>query len=522
MTSKKLCMSKIKKLLLTCVFTLSTLSFAVLSLGVFSLSAFSAVTDDAESLVELVENQHFAQAEQLVALGVEINQAAADGSTALHWAVYHGNAELVEKLLRAEANPNVRNDYGSTPMGEAARVGNTDILQLLLDAGADVESPNLEDQTALMAVVRTGNVEAAQLLIKHGADVNATEKWGGQTALMWAAARGQPEMISLLIKKGAKVDQRAIDRNWDRRVTAEPRVKEMLTGGFTALLYAVREDCLECVKALLKGGADINRPDPDNVSPLVLALLNMRFDVAKYLIEQGADVNQWDYWGRTPLYAAADLNIVPDSVRGDIKPLQKSNGIEIATMLLDRGANIDYGLKLPPPPRNITYDRAGDNPVMNTGSTPLQRAAYGGDLEMMKLLLDRGANMELGNILGVTPLIALSNQGGSRGGANKTEQTVIDGLKLLIEAGGDINKRGGVNGTTPLHTAVRLNWFEVVEFLLANGADINAKDSRGLIPLDYALGKADSQSMGNFDVVGELPEMAALIRGFMSASPAKE
>jgi ankyrin repeat protein len=148
-----------------------------------------------------------------------------------------------------------------------------DMLKLLLDNGADVESPNNEGQTALMAVARTGNVAAATLLVKEGADVNAAEGWGGQTALMWAAARKHPQMIDFLIGKGAEVDKRAIDRNWERRVTSEPRVKEMQMGGFTALLYAVRENCLGCVKRLLDAGADINKPDPDNISPLVLALL---------------------------------------------------------------------------------------------------------------------------------------------------------------------------------------------------------------------------------------------------------
>lgn len=481
----------------------------------YAASLLLAAQANSQTLVELVEQQKFDDAMQAIGAGADVNAPSVDGTTALHWAAYYGNTELVQRLLRAEADPNTRNDYGSSPMSEAATIANTEMLELLLDAGADVESPNLEGQTALMAVARTGNVAAAELLIDNGADVDAAEAWGGQTALMWAAARNQPEMIDVLVEHGAEVGKRGIDRNWERRVTSEPRVKEMFTGGFTALLYAVRENCLECVKRLLDAGADINQPDPDNVTPLILAFINLRFDIAKYLVERGADVNQWDYWGRTPLYAAADMNILPASYRGDLPAFDETTGLEVARMLLERGANPDFALKLAPPPRNIAYDRAGDNPVMTTGSTPLQRAAYGCDIEMMQLLLEHGANLALGNINGVTPMIALTAQGGSRN-RNKNELTVIQGLEVLIGAGADVNQKGGLFAETPLHTTARLNWLPVVEFLVERGADLQAQDNRGLIPLDYATGKADTQSLGDFNVVGELPEMAALLTKLMA------
>ncbi|MES2604673.1 MAG: ankyrin repeat domain-containing protein [Pseudomonadota bacterium] len=468
----------------------------------------------AQTLVEVIEQQDFAAAETMIKAGADVNRPSVDGTTPLHWAAYYGNAALVERLLRAEAKADTQNDYGSSPMVEAATHANLEVLELLLDAGADVESPNPEGQTALMAVARTGSLEAAELLLEHGANINAAETWGGQTALMWAAARQQPAMVKLLIAKGAEIDKRAIDRNWERRVTSEPRVKEMFQGGFTALLYGVREECLECVKTLLDAGADINKPDPDNVSPLIMALVNMRFDIAKYLVERGADVNQWDYWGRTPLYAAADTNILPMSQRGDLPPVQLTTGLEVARMLLERGADPNYALKLAPLPREIAYDRANDNGVLTTGATPLVRAAYGADVAMMQLLIDHGADQNLANMNGVTPLIAMTNKGGTRG-RNKNEVTVTQGLEVLMKGGVDINQKGGVGGETPLHTAVRSNWLQVVEFIASHGGDLQAKDNNGLIPLDYATGKADSQSFGNFDVVGELPEMTALVQRLM-------
>ena len=293
-----------------------------------------------ESLVSLAEKQQVPQAIAMIDAGVDVNRASADGTTALHWAAYYGELELAQRLIRAEADPDTRNDYGSSPLGEAATKGDLEMISLLLEAGADADSANPEGQTALMAVARTGNIAAAKLLLDKGADINAVEGWGGQSALHWAAARKHPEMVEFLIANGAEVDVRGIDRNWERRVTSEPRMKDMKTGGFTPLLYAVRENCIACVNALLDAGADINKPDPDNVSPLILALVNMRYDMAMNLIERGADINQWDYFGRTPLYAAVDTHLVPGrSNRGDLPAVEKYTAYDVAKKLLEKGAN---------------------------------------------------------------------------------------------------------------------------------------------------------------------------------------
>src|SRR6185503_18905254 len=207
--------------------------------------------------------------------------------------------------------------------------------------------------TALMSVARTGNVEAAQLLVKAGAHVNAREQWGNQTALMWAAAQRQPQMIHFLVRHGAEVNARSIVRDWPRKVTSEPREKDMNWGGFTPLLYAAREGCNACAQELLAAGADIDLPDPHGTTPLVLAIMNMHFDTARFLIEAGANVQLWDFYGEAPLYAAVDMRVVPVGARIDTPSTDNTTSLELIRMLLDRGANVNAQLKLPLPARPV-------------------------------------------------------------------------------------------------------------------------------------------------------------------------
>ncbi|PZN30895.1 MAG: hypothetical protein DIU71_11195, partial [Proteobacteria bacterium] len=349
------------------------------------LIACAALAGQPPELIALVKRGDREAALPLIKRG-KVDAREPDGTSALHYAVYNGDVELVKRLIRARADVNARNDYGATPLAVAAESGNAAIIELLLKAGADVESPNAEGQTALMVVARTGNVEAARLLLRQGADVNAREGWSEQTALMWATARRHPDMVKLLIEHGADVNARAAVRNWQRRVTSEPRPKTMNRGGLTPLLYAARESCIECARHLLEGGADIDLPDPDRTTPLVLALMNLNFDFAAFLIEQGADVDKWDLYGQTPLYVAIDMNTLPAGGRPDIPSEDDTTALQVAEMLLERGANPNIQLKLRPPYRNIYFDRGGDQ-VLSTGATPLLRAAKGGDVAAVKLLL---------------------------------------------------------------------------------------------------------------------------------------
>jgi ankyrin repeat protein len=372
----------------------------------------------------------------------------------------------------------------ATPLGEAARTANTQILSMLLKAGADPKAANAEGETALHAVARTGNVEAAKLLLKAGADIEARETWGGQTPLHWAASQDQPDMVRFVISKGADPDSRATVRDWQRRVTAEGRPKDMNRGGFTPLLYAARDGHIESVRALLQGKADINLPDPDGTTPLLLTLINGHWDTAKLLIDSGANVNDWDFWGQSPLYIAVDMNILPAGFRVELPVMDKTTGVEVIKLLLAKGANPTVQLKLRPPYRNAVQDRGADGTLV-TGATPLMRAATGGDVEVVKLLLDAGALVDLPNEDGTTPLMAAVSAAGTRG-RNKTEEQALATVELLHAAGADVNATSR-RGMTAAHSAAFRGWNRLLKTLTGYGANLDAKEFDKLTPLDYAL-----------------------------------
>lgn len=456
-----------------------------------ALLLWQAAAWSEESLVDAVRAGHRDAAVALIEKRVDVNAPMADGTTPLHWAAHNGDVDLVKRLLKAGAKATARNEYGSTPMSEAAERADAEIIKLLLKAGADVESPNPEGETALMTVARTDHVDAAKVLLSKGAKVNAKEQWRGQTALMWAAAQSQPEMVKLLIKHGADVNARSSVREWPRKVTAEPRAQNRPSGGLTPLLFAAREGCTECAKALVEGGADIDLADPDNISPLLMATLNARFDVAAYLIDAKADVNKWDTWGRAPLYSTVDYNTTPRGGRPDRPSLDKTTALEVTGKLLQAGANPNMQLKLFPPYRSLGQDRGGDS-MLTIGTTPLIRAAKAGDAASIQLLLEHGAIADLPNSLGITPLMAAAGVGSTTIDIRarfRNEQSCIETAKLLLAKGADVNAIRN-NGQTALHGAALWGWNEFVRFLAGNGANLHAKDKDGITPLDVAMGKA--------------------------------
>jgi ankyrin repeat protein len=446
------------------------------------------------------------------AIGGAANAATTtpDGATPLMQAAYDGDVPQVRRLLANHANVNAVNAYGVNAMLLAAEASNTPLIEVLLKAGAKANSANPDGETALHLVARAGNVEAAKLLLAHGAKVDARETFGGQTPLMWAAARRHAPMVELLASKGADVNARSMVRDYQRVATAESRAKFLDRGGFTPLLYAVRENCKDCVEVLLKHKADIDMPDPANVSPVSVAMMNGNWDVAKRLIEAGADVNQWDIFGQAPLHVA----IEGMAKRGDNNPLDsdaqnQASGRDIVKLLVEHGANPNQALFFKAPGRDSGVGR---------GLTPFLAACASGDMEIVKLLLAHGADPKLATADGQGPIILAvgSRVGGtanpgaasasgvafesgqgitSTRAATGPEDRAVTLIKFLAANGADVKlvaKRHFLQrtrGGSALHYAVRGGNKTLINALLDLGADINAKDEDGLTALDYAMGR---------------------------------
>ena len=499
------------------------LPFFVVAFGLSVAQAEDPVVDLIKTSAPLVEAAHAGDESGVLKLlsadpRPDVNQHSADGTTALHWAVYHNDLPLIDKLIALHADVNAKNDFGSSPMSEAAVVGNVAVLKKLLATGADVESPNGDGQTALMIIARTNNLEAAKLLVSHGAKVNAREQWRNQTALMWAAAEAQPSMVEFLVKHGAEVDARSNVNNWARQVTAEPRMQSRPSGGFTPMLYAARKGCLECARELIKAGADVNLADPDGVTPMLQAVENFNFDVAALLIEHHAEVNKWDLWGRSPLYAAVDMNTLPVSGRADRPSRDETTSLELIEKMLLAGANPNLQLKLFPPYRSLRDDRGADG-LLTIGTTPLIRAAKAGDIPAMKLLLAHGADPNLVTEVGITALMAAAGNGSvnlDTRGRYKTEEEAVEATNMLVAAGADINARDS-GGQTALHGAASWGWNGEVKALVAHNVDLLAKDSRGRTAADIAMGAAGSSGRATSN---PHPETEALLRQLMSQKQA--
>ena len=504
------------------------------------------------TLLEAAERGDRTAALRLLAQGADPNVPGPDGTTAVMWAAAADDVELVRALIKAGAKVTPKNQFGTSALTEAAIIGSAPVIEALLQAGADPNSRNPEGETPLMAVARSGRVDAARRLLAAGADVNARENFGGQTALMWAAAQSQADMVKLLAESGANLNERGMVRQWERKIIKEPRPKDLTQGGFTPLLYAAREGCVACARHLVEAGADKDLEDPDRITPLNLALMNLHFEVAAYLIAAGADVDKWDLFGRSPLYMAADVSTLPVKGNGNMAVLPSEDSItalDVAKRLLEAGANPNLQLKRRPPYRDVPPDRGADS-ILEQGATPLLRAARAGDAPFVELLLQHKALVDLPSKEGVTPLMAAAGvEFGDRPtrGRHRTDEGVLATMKLLLDAGADIDARmvaePGANPTdgltqaaqfavvirrpsqvpsaaalphqTALHGAAQRGLTPFVRFLVESGADLQAKDASGRTPLDLAKGVGVP---GIRQAAREpFPETVALLESLMAA-----
>jgi len=450
-----------------------------------------------------------------------LTEAEPDGTTALHWAVYADDLDLVRMLLAAGADATTVSRTGVTPLGLAALNGNAVVIEALLAAGADPNAALSGGQTALMTAARTGSAASVRVLAAHGADVNAREHLLGETALIWAAVENHAEAIATLLELGADPNARSSPLTFPRREFGDGksgRLTVLPSGAWTPLMYAARQNALEAVEALARGGANLNLADPDGTTALLVAVINAHYELGVRLLELGADPNPGDSSGMAALYAAVDMNTFAETPgRPAPVPAGDLDAIDMVTALLAHGADPNARLRSPV---LVRVHDAGDR-NLGEGATPLMRAARKADVDIMRRLLDGGAEAGLVTADGGTALMFAAGLGGAGRfteyeAKQSTEADRLEAVTLLLEAGADVNAvdRAGV---TALHVAAADRGADVVRLLAARGARLDLKDERGRTALDVALGVGGG-GRGRPAVVRE--DIAALLRAQMNRGPA--
>jgi len=489
----------------------------------------------------------------LIKQGADVNAPQGDGVTALHWAARTADADLVKALVAAGANAGARTVFGAyTPLHLAAERGSATTIAALIAARAEVDATTTTGATPLMLAAASGDTAAITALIDAGAKVNAEETDRLQTPLIFAAAADRLDAVKLLIARGADpnhatrlTDLSALSKNGENpdgrnlavKAEARRRPAKILVpgaerqhmfneqvawqGGMTPLLYAIRQGYTDVALALLDAGVPVNqRKGGDNASALLVATVNGQFDLAAALVERGADPNLVAENGVAPLYAAINLMWAPRAgypqPRGHAN--QKLSYLELMTRLLDAGANPNQRLNKKVWYTNFNFDQSG---VDEVGATPFWRAAYGADVEAMKLLRRYGADptiptmkpaerpetgdvgrREMKDVSGVPPiptggpgvpaLLAAAGVGYGEGFAGNSHRHAPGGMlaavKYLVEElGTDVNLRDH-EGNTAIHHAAARGDLEMIEYLVSKGADVKAVNREGQTTVDMANG----------------------------------
>jgi uncharacterized protein len=435
-------------------------------------------------LVEAARAGRHDMVRALVAGGADVNQRAGDGTTALHWSVLNGDAALVDLLLAAGADVSAANRHGVTPLALAATNGSGPLVERLLGAGADPNAANADGETALMRAARTGRPEPVAALLAHGADVNAVERPFGETALMWAAAENHPEGVRLLAARGADLDRQSRALEFPPvRVDFATMVSTALPrGGMSALMLAARQGAAEAAAALLEAGANPDLTDPDGTSALVLAVINVHYDTAAVLVRGGANPDVADTTGMTALYAAVDMHTM-DPLINRPPPVASSelDAVGLAGLLLEHGADPDARLRAP----LLQRQHNTGNTLFGEGATALMRAARAGDVPMVRVLLEGGADPSLAAASGATALMFAVGLGGTPRGLDG-ERRMLEAATLCLDHGAAIDA-ADANGQTALHVAVGRS-DALVRLLASRGARLDLTDRFGRTPLDVALG----------------------------------
>ena len=456
--------------------------FGVCLVALLGLETSMSAAKTDRPLIDAVRSGDVAAVRALLDQSVDVDAPATDGATALLWAVHEDRVAIAELLLDAGADVIATNRYGVSAASLAAENGNAAILERLLDSGVDPATTMPGGETLLMTAARTGDADTVRLLLARGADPNVREGLRGQTALMWAAANNNAGAIYVLAEQGADIHARTDNpsRGAGRGFSSAPAT------GFTPLLFAVRAGHLDAARVLLDAGADVNDAVSDGQSALVVAAANANWELAAYLLDRGADPN----------HAEAGWNALHQTVRtrrmnvgfGTPGPFAAGtlDSIELVRKLIAHGVNVNVRMT-----RNGMRD-GQRNRHNRLGSTAFLLAAKVTDVEVMRVLLEAGADPTMPAADGTTPLMVAAglanwNPGEDGGSLSGQEDEVLEAVTICVELGNDVNA-SNYRGETALHGVAFRGVNIVVDYLVEHGADLTALTEDGWSPLAIARG----------------------------------
>ena len=440
-------------------------------------------------LVSAVRSGDVQVVRTLLAGAADVQAAEFDGMTPLHWAVQQDAVAMVDLLLAAGADATVSNHYGVTPLTLASINGNGDTVARLLDAGADPNTRLAAGETVLMTAARTGQVDVIEALLDAGADPNSYEHARGQTALMWAAAENNVGAIIALIEGGANVNARTSDLNAEKSGGTFSRevglTRESQSGpSFTALLFAVQLGQVDAVRALVVLGGDVNDMFPDGTSALALAAMNGQYEVGFFLIDQGADVNAakqgWNALHQVIRLRRTNVGHLPPP-----KGTGVLSSMDLINKLIDAGVDVNT-------PMLSDFRDGYRNRLNRVGATPFLLASKNVDTAVMRVLLDAGADPLVPNADFTTPLMVAAgvdmwNPGEDGGATAEDEPEALEAVKMLVALGTDVAATND-RGETALHGAAYRGAPSIVDYLVEQGAQLDARSSQGWTPWTIANG----------------------------------
>jgi ankyrin repeat protein len=459
------------------------------------------------NLADAAMHRDMAAVRSMLNQKVDVNAPGTDGTPALHWVVRVDDVETARLLIAAGANAKLADRYGVTPIYLACSNGNAAMTKLLLDAGADANTVDPTGETALMTAAKVGDLESVRVLLDRGAKVDTTDPTYKQSALMVAVRENHPDVVRLLIQRGADVNaQTRIGETpgWIlpnsvpgfghgigivRGGLPERGSRYFIPGGLTPLLYAVRDGRLEAAKILAEAGADLEKTDPNGITPLLLAISNNQMATARFLIDKGVKINVSDWYGRTPIWTAVEVRNMDEDNGTFENGVDREPLLDLITTLLDKGADPNVRTRESIPIRRFMLRTTGTLEWVDfTGQTPFLRAAYAGDIAVMRLLLKHGADPKIATFGGTTPLMAAA---GVNWVVDQTydegQKNLLEAVKLCYELGLNVNDVNSM-GITAVMGAANRGSDEILEWLVSKGARLDMKDNEGRTPMNWAEG----------------------------------